>query len=130
MLDLFMLLDEAADITCGGIVMDPIIPAITSTVVSAIKYVVPIILVVFGMIDLMKAVTAGDEKVMKETQKLLVKRIIYAVLIFLVVAIVQTVFKTLNNANSSDEETPDAADEGNSPVSCISCFISGDCDGE
>ena len=67
MLDLFMLLDEATDITCGGIVMDPIIPAITSTVVSAIKYIVPIILVVFGMIDLMKAVTAGDEKVMKET---------------------------------------------------------------
>lgn len=92
-----------------------IIPNLISAVVSIIKIAIPIILIVLGMIDLGKAVTSNDEKQMKEAQKSLIKRVIYAVLIFFVVALVQFVFKAL---------APDE-DEKSDISSCISCFING-----
>lgn len=118
--NLFML----ANVTCGdgSLVIDKIVPSITVTIVNAIKIIVPILLIIFGMMDLMKAVTAGDEKVMKEAQGKLIKRAVYGILVFLVIAIVQTVFATLGKADS-DSTTGAGSVTGNK--SCIACFISG-----
>ena len=109
------------EVTCGasGIVIDKIVPSITVTIVNAIKILVPILLIIFGMMDLMKAVTAGDEKVMKEAQGKLIKRAIYAVLVFLVIAIVQTVFSTLAKADEGNGSTG-----ASNATSCVACFIS------
>ena len=104
-------------VKCGDIEIDYVVPKFISLIVNIIKILVPVIIIIFGIIDLFKASTANDEKVMKEAQKKLISRIIYAVLVFFVVAIVQFVFKTLANAG----------DESNA-TSCISCFINGDCD--
>ncbi len=62
------------------------------TVVNIMKIAIPIIIVLFAIIDLGKAVMAGEEKEIKEAQKMLIKRIIYGVVIFFVVTIVQAVF--------------------------------------
>ena len=117
MLDLFMVLEN---IECNGVVVDKIVPTITVTVINVSKIVVPILLVVFGMMDLMKAVTAGDEKVMKENQNKLIKRIIYAVLVFLVVALVKTVIGMVAGIDSEDK----VADK-NTISSCINYFVNG-----
>lgn len=99
-----------------GIQIDPMVPAFIRLLINAIKIIVPIILIIFGIIEMLKAATANDEKVMKEAQGKLIKRIVYAVLIFFIVAIVQLVFNVLAKAGSNESK--------NEIPACISCFTS------
>ena len=111
-------------VKCGGFEFDPILPGITSLIVTVIKIGIPIVLIFLGMLDLGKAVMANDEKVMKEAQGRLIKRFIYAIVIFLLVAIVQMVFSIIGKAStSSDAETT----KTESISGCISCFINNEC---
>lgn len=96
-----------------------IIPSITVMVINAIKIFVPIILIIFGMIDLAKAVMTNDEKEMKGAQSKLIKRAIYAVLVFLIISIVQLLFGAIAGAADNDNVV-----NGNTIQSCISCFVS------
>ena len=57
-------------------------------VINLIKIFVPVLLILFGTIDLAKAVIAGKEDEMKKAQSTLIKRVIYAVAVFLVVTLV------------------------------------------
>ena len=107
------------DIMRCSIDIDPIVPAFTSMLVDAVKIIVPLLLIVYGMIDLAKAVMSNDEKTMKEAQGKLVKRFIYALIIFFIVALVQLVFGMLAKASSGEINKNDI-------VSCINCFMSND----
>lgn len=108
-------------VTCGGLGnFDKMIPSFTVLAVNAIKVVVPILLIVFGMLDLAKAVMSNDEKEMKGAQGKFIKRAIYAVIVFFIVAIVQLVFNTLGNAEQNSDE--DGSSEN--AAKCITCFIS------
>ena len=60
-------------------------------VVNAIWFGVPILLIIFGMIDLGKAVIASKEDEIKKATKAFGKRFLYAVCVFLVVWLVQVV---------------------------------------
>jgi hypothetical protein len=102
---------------CTAIDIDMIVPAFTKSLVDLVKVLIPILLVAFGMIDLAKAVISNDEKVMKESQSRFIKRIIYAVIIFFIVAIVQLIFGMLANASSGNVSK-------SSITACIACFIS------
>ena len=57
-------------------------------VVTLIQWLIPMGLILFGLLDLGKAVIAGKEDEMKKAQGTLIKRVIYAVAVFLVVTIV------------------------------------------
>ena len=70
---------------CGGL-LDVV--RIIRKVVDIIKILIPIGLILFGLIDLGKAVIAGKEDEMKKAQGTLIKRVIYAVAVFLVVSLV------------------------------------------
>ena len=48
-----------------------------------IQFLVPILLILWGTIDLVKSVVAGKEDDIKKNQKTLIKRVISAVIIFL-----------------------------------------------
>ena len=72
-------------------------------IVTFITVLVPIILIVVGTFDLLKAVTASKEDEIKAAQKLLIKRVIYSILIFLIVPILNLVFGIFkSNVSSSD----------------------------
>lgn len=88
-----------------------------STVFTVLWILIPLLLVIFGVLDMAKAVTAGEEKEMKTAQQLLIKRLIYALIAFFVVALVKTVFRVINN-NDSNTSTSNA-------LQCIDCFING-----
>lgn len=105
------------NITCGGgtITIDEIVPSIVSSLVTIIKIIIPIFLIVFGMLDMGRAVMSNDEKVMKEAQGKLIKRVVYAIIVFLIVALVQFVIGVIN------------VDEDNI-TDCIDCFINNECD--
>lgn len=79
MMDMFNIL---TDVNCDSI--NEAFGAIIKGVVGLIKIGVPIILIVMGMLDLGKAVTSQKEDEMKKAQSLLIKRCIYAVLVFLI----------------------------------------------
>lgn len=104
--------------------LDPMIPSFTTLILNTVKIIVPIILIVFGIVEMFKAATANDEKVMKEAQSKLIKRIIYAVLIFFIVAIVQLVFSVLARSSSSSNTGSNVSKTD--VTACISCFTNYD----
>ena len=65
--------------------------AIVGFVLKIIQWVVPIILIVFGTIDLVKAVIAGKDEEIKKHQQTLFKRAIAAVIVFLVPLLVSII---------------------------------------
>ena len=107
------------DLTCEGLTIPVLIVNLVYYAILAIKIFVPLVLIVFGMMDLAKAVMAQDDKIMKESQKRLISRIIYAVLVFLIISLVQMVFTFLGNADK-DSETGQSGS-----MKCVSCLING-----
>jgi len=74
---------------CGGLL--PIVRLIRKGVFPLVQIGIPILLIVFGTIDLGKAVISSDEKEVKAAQGRLIKRFIYAALVFFVVTFVSVV---------------------------------------
>ena len=102
--------------TCGGLSnfsFDGTIPYITSTIILIVQIVVPLLLVVFGMLDLGKAVVASKEDEIKKGQQTFIKRIIAGAIVFFVILIVQTLVRFLSN--------------GSTPImDCFNCFVRGE----
>ena len=79
-------------LSCGGISGIPVIlPNLVSLVVNLIKIVVPILLVIYGMLDLGKAVMAQKDDEIKKGQQTFVKRLIAAIIVFFIIVIVKLV---------------------------------------
>lgn len=114
MLDLFNVLN-ACETAIGADVPDSILK-IVHYVYLGIQILVPILLIIFGMIELAKAITAQKEDEIKKAQGGLLKKAIVAVVVFLVFSLVQFVF----NFASGDLGT----DKGN-VWNCVNCFIGG-----
>lgn len=83
---------------------------IVGFIVKAIWIGVPILLIIFGMIDLGKAVIASKEDEVKKATKAFGKRFLYAVGVFAVVWIVQIVLSTV--ASVAGEEAIDYDEDG------------------
>ena len=60
-------------------------------IIRAIQVVIPILLIIWGMLDLGKAVMAQKEDEIKKGQQTFIKRVIAAILVFFVVAITQLI---------------------------------------
>lgn len=71
-------------------------------ILKVIQYAVPIVLIVIGSIDLVKAVVAGKEDDVKKNQKILIKRAIAAVIVFLVPMLVTTLLGLIGSENWKD----------------------------
>ena len=119
-----------ADVTCTNgvdtLTIDQIVPNFISAVVNILRIVIPLILVVFGLVDLGKATIAQKDDEIKKAQMTFVKRVIAAVLVFFVVPIVQLVFGLVDRAGKDPnvQENPNETQY----ETCINCFINGKCD--
>ena len=87
---------------CDADALLPLIRLIKHGVIPLIQIGIPIILIIVGMLDLGKAVVASKEDEIKTAQKLLIKRVIYALAIFFVVLIVQVVFGLVSKSGDAD----------------------------
>jgi len=102
-MNLFQIL---ASVSCDGDIL---------TLVSGIKFVftliqwaIPLVLIVLGTIDMFKAMTSGDEKKTKEAQSTFIRRLIYAVVAFLIPFIISLVFSFAGKIiSNSGKETYD-----------------------
>ena len=89
-------------------------------VVMIFKIVIPLLLIVFGMVDLGKAVISDDEKAISKAVNQLVRRFIAAVVIFFVPTIVSALFNALS--------IMDAEEQADYNV-CVQCVTNvGSCD--
>lgn len=86
---------------------------IVSTIITLIKIGVPLLLIIFGMLDLGKAVVAQKEDEIKKGQQTFIKRIVAAILVFFVIAIVELV---VGIAAGTSSETI---------MGCVDKFING-----
>lgn len=122
------MLEVLATVYCDGLGagIDSALPALISSLINIIKIGIPILLIVFGMLDMGKAVISNDEKEMKSAQGTLGKRCIYAVIVFFIVAIVQFVVGLIGGTgtNTGNESSSKNA------KTCIDCFINGTCNGD
>lgn len=114
-----LLKNESFTSVCGLASDAVLIANIFHSVIVVIKIFIPIVLIIFGMLDLGKAVMSNDEKTMKEAQGKLIKRFIYAVLVFLIVTLVQTVIGFISNSGAS------VSDDDVNVHACINCFVNG-----
>ena len=106
------------DVTCGAgnFHFAGTFPYMVAMVILIIKIAVPILLIIFGMLDLGKAVVASKEDEIKKGQQILIKRAISAVIVFFVIQIVQIVIRFVAGSNSSTVSQ------------CLNCFVYGDID--
>lgn len=87
---------------CGFDIPDQLAEVI-SLIIMLIQYAVPLLLIVFGMLDLGKAVIASKEDEIKKGQQMFIKRLIAAVIVFFVVAVVKLVVSLA--AGEEDKES-------------------------
>ena len=88
----------------------------------AFQIVVPILLIIWGMLDFAKAVIGQDEDKIKAGQKTFIKRLIAAVIVFLILTIVQLV---INLAGSLSADSASNGDP-NSVWTCAKAILNGD----
>ena len=84
---------------CGGLL--PLVKVIVG-VIRIFQIVIPIGLIIYGTIDLGKAVIASDEKEIKAAQSRLIKRFIYAAAVFFVPLLVTVVMNVVATGAEGD----------------------------
>ena len=92
----------AGDVTCGSIVVPEQIASIVATIYTALRWGVPLILIIVGMFDMGKAITQQKEDEIKKAQNLLVKKAVAAILIFLMFSIVKLVVGLVDPDSKTD----------------------------
>ena len=83
-MNLFYVL-EGDSTLCGNILVPNELFNLVSTIIQMIKIVVPILLIIWGMLDFAKSVVAKKEEDIKKYQKAFVSRLISALVVFLIV---------------------------------------------
>lgn len=95
---------------------------ILGNVLLIIKIVVPLLIIIFGMIDFIKAITSDDEKAINKATESLIRRIISGLVIFFIPTIVWTIFTSLDLIDGSKEI------EKTEFGACTKCLLKLDCD--
>ena len=103
-------------VSCGNVTGIPKkIPEITSYIMTIVQIAVPVILVIIGSIDLIKGITSQKDDEIKKNQKIFIKRLIVAVLIFFIIVIVKFIISLVADSSSGNIS------------SCIDCFLNNSC---
>lgn len=122
-MELFNMLEASLENTtlCGGISIPNEIFNMTSLIIKIIKIVVPVLLIIWGMLDFAKSIVAKKEEDIKKYRSAFIGRLISAILVFLMVVIVQLV---VNLMNGVEEKSMDGQTIGD-VWSCSKKFING-----
>lgn len=95
-------------VSCAGFNNIPEqLPMFSRNLLKNLQLLVPILLILFGMFDFLKATMSNDEKLAKESKSKFIRRIVAGILIYIVIAIVKFGFGLI---------------PGKSTLGCIPCF--------
>ena len=70
-----------------------------SLIITVIQYAVPLLLIIWGMLDLGKAVIASKEDEIKKGQQTFIKRIVAPIIVFFVIAVTKLVVNIATGDN-------------------------------
>ena len=97
-------------VTCGNIKEVPYkILQLSNTGINIIQIIVPIILVVMGAVDFLKAISSQKEDDIKKAQGTFIKRLIMGALVYFVIVIVKFLISIIGNDDSI--------------WGCVECFV-------
>ena len=82
--------DTTNNMTCEEILGDELIKRIQE-IVNIIRIMVPILLIVFGILDFGKAIFVNDDNEMKKAQTKFIKRLIFSIGFFLIPSLLQII---------------------------------------
>lgn len=105
-----------AKIVCGDTDVPYIAAQVTTTVINILKIVTPIIIIIFGMIDLIKAVVAQKDDDIVKGRKTFFKRMLIGAFVFLVFVFVEVIIGLVAPKN-----------ENSNMWNCVDCFVNGNC---
>lgn len=86
--------ENAVDYTCGSLGTKMV--SWLFRILKIIRYIVPVLVILLGIIDFMKAIASGNDDEMKKAGAKFVKRLIAATLIFLVPFLLEFIFNIIN----------------------------------
>lgn len=110
--------DKLLYVACGDAFDIPHqVPELISFLVNLLKIATPIILIFVSIITMFKAIVASKEDEIKKAQSSLIKKIIAAVMVFLVIHIVQFVIMKVADSTETDNISK-----------CLTCFLNNDCE--
>lgn len=116
------LLEVSNSTLCDGVLIPNQLFNFVATIVRLIRVAVPILLIIFGMVDFAKSVVAKNEDDVKKFRKQFVSRLISAIVVFAIVYVVQFAV----NLISSVEDTTNEEGQTISDIwSCSKKFING-----
>ncbi len=98
---MFFLEDYSTIAGCPGD-LPTIVGKLISLVYMVIRIGIPIILLIVGMVDLGKAVVAQKDDEIKKAQSLLIKKVIAAVLVFLLLTLIQFSIKLVDTSKNQE----------------------------
>ncbi|MCM1371133.1 MAG: hypothetical protein NC181_04535 [Clostridium sp.] len=88
-------------VSCGGVELPRGTINLISIGITILQVAVPLILIIMGMLDFVKATTTSKEDQIKKAQSTFIRRLIMGVVVFLVIVIVKIVVGLLPNTDGS-----------------------------
>ena len=79
------------------------------------QILVPVLLVLFGSLDLAKGVMSQKEDEIKKGQQTFVKRLMIGAMVFFIVALVKVLISVVGDTDTNKKNI----------ISCIDCFVNG-----
>ena len=105
------LLEVSNSTLCDGVLIPNQLFNLVATIVKLIKIAVPVLLIIFGMIDFAKSVVAKNEDDVKKFRKQFISRVVSAIIVFLIVSLTGFVISLVGGLGG----------EGNSASSAWHC---------
>mgnify|MGYP004616202979 FL=1 len=87
-------------VTCGNTELPENLAKLISIAITAIQIVTPLILIVTGMLDFLKATTSSNEDGIKKAQQTFVRRLIAGAAVFFIILAVKIVVGLVNTVDS------------------------------
>ena len=97
-------------------VCDKVMPIlrIIAYLLKIIQWAIPMLLIAFATFDFVKGIMANEEKAMEKAKSDAGKRLLYAVVVFLVPVVIRFMFRLVSSNINSDDLT--------GPTAGIKCF--------
>ena len=100
---MFQLLDSVVNVDSACYGFDFLIRIIKDGVFPIIQIAIPIILLVLCTFDLGRAVIGNDDKENKKLLKRIIRRLVYAILIFFFITVVDLVFTMVGSITENED---------------------------
>ena len=123
MIEFFNVLEVVTENTtiCGGVAVPNELFNMVALIIKGIKIVVPILLIIWGMLDFAKSIIAKKEEDIKKYRSAFIARLISAVLVFLIIVIVQLAVNLIDGVEKKSTNGETIGDIW----SCSKKFING-----